>query len=351
MHVRVSQFAMASAQWRTTTRTRDSRAWEAALFYYADSNCNHVSFREIRLPSPTSGELEALAQQLSESPDYRVLRRLQPLTVNATMDAQSDVRRALLIDVETTGLSYATDSIIELGMILFAYNINTGRVVQTLAAESWLQDPGRPIPEEVSKLTGITNEDVRGESINEERVRELATDVKLIIAHNAAFDRPFIDRRLPFLADTHWGCSMNDVPWQERGMSSRKLEILLYAHTSTFLDTHHRALDDCRATLHVLEIAFADGQIPMQLLLANCRMPRVRVAATNSHFDTKDLLRQRGYSWTGDKGRPAKTWCREIAGADLEAELQWMREQIYLTHLGQPTVEKVDLRRRYSSSP
>lgn len=306
---------------------------------------------EIRLPSPTPGELEALAQQLSASPDYRVLRRLQPLTINATMDARSDVRRALLIDVETTGLSYATDSIIELGMILFAYDINTGRVVQTLAAESWLQDPGRPIPEEVSKLTGITNEDVRGQSINEERVRELANDVKLIIAHNASFDRPFIDRRLPFLADTHWGCSLNDVPWKDHDLSARTLEFLLYAHTNTFLDSHHRALDDCRATLHVLEVAFSDGQIPFQLLLANCRMPRVRIAASNSHFDTKDLLRQRGYSWTGDKGKPPKTWCKEIAQPELEAELQWMREQIYLTHPGQPAVEKVDLRRRYSSAP
>jgi DNA polymerase III subunit epsilon len=235
-------------------------------------------------------------------------------------------------------------------MILFAYDIHTGHVVQVLAAESWLQDPGRPIPEDVSRLTGITNEDVRGQSINEDRVRELATDVKLIIAHNASFDRPFIDRRLPFLADTHWGCSMNDVSWQERGLSSRKLEILLYAHTNTFLDTHHRALDDCRATLHVLANPFSDGRVPLQLLLTNCRTPRVRVAAVNSHFDTKDLLRQRGYAWTGDKGKPPKTWCREVVQPELDAELQWLREQVYLTHPGQPTIEKIDLRRRYGAA-
>lgn len=303
------------------------------------------------MPNSTPAELEAIAQTLSESADYRVLRRLKPFEISPAHSTGTDVRRALLVDVETTGLSQTNDSIIELGMILFTYEINTGRVVQVLAAESWLQDPGRPIPDEVSKLTGITNDDVRGQSIDDARVRELSTDVKLILAHNASFDRPFIDRRLPFLADTHWGCSMNDVPWQERGMSSRKLEILLYMHTNTFLDTHHRALDDCRATLHVLATPFGDRQIPLQLLLTNCRMPRVRVSATNSHFDTKDALRQRGYSWTGDKGKPPKTWCREIAQSDLESELQWMREQIYVTHPGQPTVDKVDLRKRYSSAP
>ena len=306
--------------------------------------------RETCLPNATADELEAMANTLSASPDYRVLRRLRSPEIATPAAETRDARRALLVDVETTGLSHTTDSIIELGVILFSYDINTGHVLQILAAESWLQDPGRAIPADVSKLTGITDEDVRGQSIDEHRVRELCADVKLILAHNASFDRPFLDRRLPFLADTHWGCSMNDVPWQERGLSSRKLEVLLAAHTNTFLDTHHRALDDCRATLHVLATPFNDAQLPLQLLLANCRMPRVRVAATNSHFDTKDALRQRGYSWTGDKGKPPKTWCREIAHAELDHELQWMREQIYGTHPGQPTIEKIDLRKRYSST-
>lgn len=306
-------------------------------------------FRARNLPSHSDAEFEALARTLSESPDYRVLRRLRPFEVSAVVQTGDNIRRALLVDVETTGLSQATDAIIELGMILFTYDVHTGKVEQVLAAESWLQDPGRSIPYDVSKLTGISNEDVRGKSIDENRVRELATDVRLIVAHNASFDRPFIDRRLPFLADTHWACSLNDVPWSDYGFSTRKLEILLYMHTNTFLDTHHRALDDCRATLHVLAVPFADGQVPLQVMLANCRAPRVRIAATNSHFDTKDLLRQRGYSWSGDKGKPAKTWCREIVASELEAELQWMRDQIYVTHPGQPTVEKIDLRKRYSA--
>ena len=298
---------------------------------------------------PANQELETLAEQLDASPEYRVLRRLKPLDFKSQTPAVGPVKRALLLDVETTGLSYASDSIIELGMILFTYDTSTGRVVQTLAAESWLQDPGRPIPDNIARLTGINDDDVRGQQIDEQRVRELATDVGLIIAHNAAFDRPFVDRRLPFLADIHWGCSMNDVPWQTMNMPSLRLEFLLYTHANTFLDTHHRALDDCRATLHILATPFADATLPMQHLRRNCGMPRVRIAATRSHFDTKDALRQRGYSWSGDNGKPPKTWCKEIPQAELEAELQWMREQIYATHPGQPTTEPVNLRKRYSA--
>ena len=299
-------------------------------------------------PYPADQELEALSKQLGASPEYRVLRRLKPLDFEAQEAAAGPTKRALLIDVETTGLSYASDSIIELGIILFTYDTSTGRVVQTLAAESWLQDPGRPIPENIVKLTGINDDDVRGQHIDEQRVRELATDVGLIIAHNAAFDRPFVDRRLPFLSEIYWGCSLSDVPWKTMNMQSLKLEFLLYAHAHTFLDTHHRALDDCRATLHILSTPFPDATLPMQHLRKNCGTPRVRIAATRSHFDTKDALRQRGYSWSGDNGKPPKTWCREILQSELDAELQWMQEQIYVTHPGQPTTENVNLRKRYS---
>ncbi|MEP6833581.1 MAG: 3'-5' exonuclease [Gemmatimonas sp.] len=301
-------------------------------------------------PEPSPQDLELLAQQLSVSRDYRVLRRLQPLDFSASRPATGPLKRALLLDVETTGLSYASDSIIELGMILFTYDASTGHVVQVLAAESWLQDPGRPIPEHIAKLTGITDDDVRGQQIDEQRVRELSKDVGLIIAHNAAFDRPFVDRRFPALSEIHWGCSMNDVPWESMNMPSRKLEFLLYTHAQAFLDTHHRALDDCRATLHILTTPFADTSLPMQHLRVSAGKPRVRVSAVRSHFDTKDALRQRGYSWSGDNGKPPKTWCKEIFQTDLQAELEWMQEQVYGTHPGQATHEVVNLRKRYSAS-
>ena len=291
---------------------------------------------------------EELAQQLSEHADYVIVRKLHPVT-SYNAEPATNVRRALLVDVETTGLSYANDAIIELGVILFTYNADNGHVLDVLASESWFDDPGRPIPEAVVKLTGITDADVAGQRVDETRLQVLAVDVGLIIAHNASFDRPFIDRKFPFLADKHWGCSMADVPWQARNIGSHKLEYLLYAHTKMFLDTHHRALDDCRATLHVLATPFADEATPLQLLLENCRTQRVRIAAVRSPFETKDVLRQRGYGWSGDDGKPAKTWCKEVLSADRDAEVQWLREHVYANLLGQPLVEKVDLRRRYSA--
>ncbi|MEP6762963.1 MAG: 3'-5' exonuclease [Gemmatimonadaceae bacterium] len=292
---------------------------------------------------------ETLAQQLSANPDYIVVRKLHPIVTYGTTPA-TNIKRALLVDVETTGLSHVNDAIIELGVVLFTYNADNGQVLEVLAGESWFDDPGRAIPDAVLKLTGISDADVAGQHVNEVRLRELATDVGLIIAHNASFDRPFIDRKFPFLADRHWGCSMADVPWNAMGIGSQKLDYLLYMHTRTFLDTHHRALDDCRATLHVLATSFADGKTPLATLLTNCRAQRVRISAVRSPFETKDKLRQRGYSWSGEAGNPPKTWCKELLAQDADAEVQWLRDQVYANPSGAPVVEKVDLRKRYSAS-
>ena len=65
---------------------------------------------------------------------------------------------------------------------------------------SFLEDPHCPIPDAITELTGITEEMVRGKRIDDARVAALLAEASLIVAHNASFDRPFIERRLPAFA-------------------------------------------------------------------------------------------------------------------------------------------------------
>ena len=64
--------------------------------------------------------LAAMAEALSRSPDYRVLRRLMPRLPSAPSVGQK-LRAAVLLDAETTGLDARKDEIIELGMVKFDY--------------------------------------------------------------------------------------------------------------------------------------------------------------------------------------------------------------------------------------
>ncbi len=290
---------------------------------------------------------DALAALLEAHHDFRVLRRLVPTTRFIDASPEHQLRQALVVDVETTGVDRSTDAIIELGVVRFSYDAISGQPLEILAAESLLEDPGRPIPAEIVQLTGITDDMVRGQRIDDARVQSLLDGVGIVLAHNAGFDRPFIERRFPAFRDVHWGCTQRDIDWRALGVGSHSLEFLVYKHLGAFFDGH-RAVDDCRATLALLARRTKDGVLPMAKLLEACRTPRVRVCAVHSAFDTKDVLRGRGYRWSGNDGLPPKTWVREIAESLLEEEQLWLRTSVYVNGRGEAAIEKVDLRRRWA---
>jgi DNA polymerase-3 subunit epsilon len=295
---------------------------------------------------PETRAAEALAEELARHPDYRVLRRLVPRDRFVPDEAGRRLKHALVVDVETTGTEFPADQIIELGLVRFTYDADTGQPVAVEAAESLLEDPGRPLPPEIVALTRITDDMVRGQRIPEARVQALLEGVVLVLAHNAGFDRPFVERRLPAFRDVHWACTQRDIDWRALGVGSHSLEFLTYRHLGAFFDGH-RAVDDCRATLELLATPTADGTVPLQVLLAATRVKRSRVCAVDSPYGSKDALRARGYRWSGTEGTPPKVWCRELPTSEVEAERAWLAAHVY-DRGGQPLVEPVDLRRRWA---
>ena len=91
---------------------------------------------------------------------------------------------------------------------------------------------------------------VAGHSIDHRAVNDLIGRVVLVIAHNASFDRRFLDSRLPAFATKHWACSRSEIDWKAEGVRSSALEFVAYA--LGFFHDGHRATSDCRATLHAL---------------------------------------------------------------------------------------------------
>jgi DNA polymerase III subunit epsilon len=106
-----------------------------------------------------------------------------------------------MLDVETTGLDTARDEIIELAMVKFTY-LSDDRVGQVADVFSSFNQPRNPIPCEISDLTGITDEMVLGHQIDPEAVAAFAAYAGIVIAHNASFDRKFVERCWP-LFESH----------------------------------------------------------------------------------------------------------------------------------------------------
>ena len=219
-------------------------------------------------------------------------------------------RLGLIVDVETTGLDPDSDRIIELACLPFHFS-SEGVLYDVLPGYAGFEDPGQPLHEEVVRLTGITDDQLRGQKLDDQLVTTLATPANLIIAHNAGFDRCFLERRFPLFVDKPWACSMGQVPWAEEGLGSAKLDYLLSRFGFFFDD--HRAMADCRAVLHLLSLKLPrSGRPILPLLLATARHRTFRLWALEAPIECKDLLKERGYRWnTGSEAGRAPgiaTW-------------------------------------------
>ena len=294
--------------------------------------------------SPAS-DPEACAALLDAHPDYRVLRRL-PVRLHWD-DAPSTGRtRVLILDTETTGLDPSKEKIIELAMLRLDVDTATGQPLGLMQVFDELEDPGRAIPKEVVALTGITDADVQGKRLDEARITAMLEGVDVVIAHNAGFDRPFCEARIPQFRDLAWACSFADIDWKAQGRSSSKLEALAL-ELGWFYDAH-RAEMDCHALLAVLcaPLPKSPERTGLGMLLAAARRPALRVYATHAPFDSKDLLKARGYRWNAEQ----KVWSSRLADeAALEAECEWLKTDVYGGRHAVVAIEQSHARAKYSS--
>ena len=100
------------------------------------------------------------------------------------------------VDVETTGFSPAQDEIIEVAIALTAPTID-GKPGPLLEEYHSLQDPGRPIPPESTRVHRIQDWMVRGKQADWGRIARMLSGASAVIAHNATLDGGFLTRRIP----------------------------------------------------------------------------------------------------------------------------------------------------------
>jgi DNA polymerase-3 subunit epsilon len=267
------------------------------------------------------------AKLLADDPNYRVLRRIPPPDSWPLEASPGAIRRALFLDVETTGLE-ERDEVIELALLPFDYDRDTGRILRLCLDDAYagLREPTIPIPPESTRVHGLSDADVAGQRIDAERVRALVASAHLIIAHNAAFDRPMVEKHWPIFEGSNFACSFQDIPWAAEGLSNGKLDYLLMRQ-GWFYEAH-RALEDALAGVFLLTLALPTSGIPtMQALLSSARRPLMAVRAEGAAFEAKAALRQRGYRWDPGEAVRAKAWW--ILTEDAQAEIAWLNQNIY----------------------
>lgn len=294
-----------------------------------------------------TAELAQLAQRLVESGQYRVSHKFDPVVLEPT-SVPEDAGIAVVLDTETTGRE-ESDKIIELGLVVFAYDKASGEVYGVVDTYNALEDPGMPIPPEATKVNGITDDMVAGQRIDDERVQALVEMADFVIAHNAGFDRPYCERRFPFFKAKAWACSLHQMDWAAAGMSSAKLEYIAY-RLGFFYDAH-RAENDCLALLYALTLPLEEleGLTAMRFILQAYLQESRRIWATGSPFEAKDLLKVRGYRWSdGSRAGTEKAWFTDVPAELLEDELAWLKAEVFNRRPFSVPVDTLDAHTRFT---
>jgi len=267
--------------------------------------------------------LEQCAQQLDNSEDYQVLRRLQPRTKFHSATDETKLHRVCVIDTETTGLDNQSCEILELGYQIIEFD-SQGNFYQVVASKNFLNEPENEIPAEVTDVTGIRFEDVEGHHIPWDEVEQDMIDVQLCVAHNASFDRPVVERYHPIFAQKIWGCSVQQIDWLAlTKVSSRSQEVLCWQIAKLFYGAH-RAIDDVYALSELLSQPIGPNQeSAFHYLLKAVRVSKTLIKATGAPFDLKDALKSRDYRWNASE----KVWQKTFEDSQLDAEQEWLGRQ------------------------
>jgi DNA polymerase III subunit epsilon len=290
---------------------------------------------------------ETTVRMLEATGDYRVLRRLKPRPIAVSRVPREGEKIAIIVDTETTGLDHTRDEVIELGMVAVLYD-GEGQVGDVIGTFNALREPSGPISPEITRLTGITPDMVAGQVLDLEAVERFIEPADLVIAHNARFDRPFCERLSKGFQVKAWACSHSEVPWSGFGFEGSKLGYLLTQ--CGWFHQGHRAVEDCHALLEVLAFPLpSEAGLPFGHLLASARKSLLRIWAEGSPFDMKDRLKARGYRWNdGTDGRP-KSWWIEVDEEAGEAELTFLRREVYRREV-EPYTQRITAFERFRAA-
>jgi DNA polymerase III subunit epsilon len=265
-------------------------------------------------------------QEVIQHPDYQVIKRV-PMQIRPRNVDTENRFIATIIDLETMGLNPVADEIIEIGMLAFEFTSEDG-IVSLFKTYNELNDPGRPIPVEVSKITGIYDKDVAGKKIEWEVVTDILQKSHLLLCHNAGFDRRFLEQQTPrdiakVVQSLPFACTVKDISWKERGFESAKLDYLNWK-LGYFYDGH-RALNDCWATLNLL--TQAEGAFDE--LKQSVKVKETLICALAAPFEKKELLKSRGYRWSDGSANLPKCWWNTLNNNLLAEEQSWLDDVVY----------------------
>jgi DNA polymerase-3 subunit epsilon len=154
-----------------------------------------------------------------------------------------------IVDTETTGLDPGSDEVIGLAILCLRLDRSSGLVLGVVGDTCQWQQPGR-MSQAAEATTRLRRIDLEGRHFDRQAVDALLAVTDLVVAHNAAVDRPFLEPLFPALQDLPWACSLTDIDWRAHGLPRPSIDRLLQGYGLAPSDGTPRS--DCQALARIL---------------------------------------------------------------------------------------------------
>ncbi|NLL91204.1 MAG: hypothetical protein GX222_02145 [Ruminococcaceae bacterium] len=156
----------------------------------------------------------------------------------------------IALDIETTGYYRDLDVIIEIGAVRIKDGIEQERFNTLISDAGYL-------PEEITELTGITEEMLSEGIETEKAIREFLSFCadNVLVCHNASFDIGFLTRtaeNYSYSFDNDYVCTLRLSRKLYPDFPSHKLKTVSF-HLGLSKSPEHRSISDCLVTVELYE--------------------------------------------------------------------------------------------------
>lgn len=224
-------------------------------------------------------------------------------------------------DLQNSGVDTSTDRIIEIGAVLWDWELQT----PVKFFSELIDEPDRlPISREVAEITGITDTTLeryahKGQSIHEvlERFNKLIDEADYLMAHNGtSYDIPMLSAMFK-----RYGMTMNSKTWIDSftdiefpsKIKSKSMAMLEHSHG--FINPFpHRAVTDVLSMLKVatqyeLERMIRLAESPMVTIMAELKAPNWKNKEEVDKFNViKNKVAKSRFKWNPSQ----KIWYKDV---------------------------------------
>lgn len=200
-----------------------------------------------------------------------------------------------VLDLETTGLSYEYDEIIEIGILKVRNNIIVDKYQQLI-------NPNTEIDEFITKLTGITNEMLKNmpfiNDVKKEVLNFIGND--LIIGHNFFFDKNFIEFNFGEELPNEFSDTMQLSRKLFPDIKHHRLKDMVAEFNLS--NNEHRSISDCISTKELYDVikkTIIDRGTSISELYKHKRINISEITPESNDFDETSYFYQKHCIFTG----------------------------------------------------